>query len=1020
LQATASTRPPHDRARGDQEISTHFPSAGPLLKISRTHSSQHATPSQSSPRETRRLPSPHEIHSQSSPHPARSQSHRNAKRSQSSRRETRSQSSAHPARSQSHRNAKRSLSSPRETRSQSPAHPARSQSHRNAKRSLSSRAQRGICFFPRSTLFLSILFLICTFFSPAASHAQQSPTTSPKQDASPPALELSRAIRPWEFLSAVGTQAGLFGNESGNIEAWVYPLKILRDFHLRIHTDSRILDASTLARTITAHPESVTVLYTGDTFNIRETFFVPVNEPGALITLQIETEHPLEIEVLFQRDFQLEWPAALGGTYAFYDAPRQAFYFGEETKKFVALVGSPTASEIQLEYATDYSASDQNGFFLGATQKGRDTRKIVIAASVNGPAEAEKTYRHLLADSDALLKTSADYYRDYLARTISLDLPDKQIQQAYDWSRISELQGVVKNPYLGTGIVAGYRTSGSSQRPGFAWFFGRDSMWTSLAFDAVGDFASTRLALDFLSKVQRADGKIPHEIAQGASLVPWFTDYPYAFASADATPLYIIAMDDYVTTSGDISFAKEKWPSLQKAYAFLQSTYDANGLPQNFGIGHGWVEGGPLLPVKTELYQSALGLEATHAMEHLSSAMGSPPKDHVTFSKDKSFLNNAFWIPESKHYAFALDMGDKKIDQPSVLSTVPMWFGLLDDDKANAMIDELAKPTHQTDWGMRIISNENSKYSAGGYHFGAVWPLFTGWASVAEYKYHRPDPAYSNLRANALLALDGSLGHTTEVLSGDYYSSLSTSSPHQIWSAAMVVNPILRGMLGLETDAAAQRITLTPHLPANWRSFSIKSIAAGKCLMDALYLRTPNALTLSVQRRDTESSPTCALVFVPATSPRTHVKSVQFDGRPLSFRLVSDSDHQHIEIGAPLHSGTNVLRIVLSDDFSVSYDSSVPNLGSASRNLHVLSQAWSADRNQLILQLSSLANAEYFLSPSDVSQIAAIEGADLLSDGPRTGQIRVRIRNGTPGSFISSSVTIHLTPIARAATHSKP
>src|SRR5947208_2766767 len=106
--------------------------------------------------------------------------------------------------------------------------------------------------------------------------------------------------------------------------------------------------------------------------------------------------------------------------------------------------------------------------------------------------------------------------------------------------------------------------------------------------------------------------------------------------------------------------------------------------------------------------------------------------------------------------------------------------------KAGRTITQLATHDHETDWGMRIISSKSPKYSAGGYHFGSVWPLFTGWASVGEYSYHRALPAYSNLRANALMALDGSLGHVTEVLSGDYYQPLATSSPHQIWSAAMV------------------------------------------------------------------------------------------------------------------------------------------------------------------------------------------------------------------------------------------
>jgi hypothetical protein len=53
------------------------------------------------------------------------------------------------------------------------------------------------------------------------------------------ALSLSRPVHPREFLSAVGTRAGLFGNEAGTFEAWVYPLKILRDFHLVSHIPER-------------------------------------------------------------------------------------------------------------------------------------------------------------------------------------------------------------------------------------------------------------------------------------------------------------------------------------------------------------------------------------------------------------------------------------------------------------------------------------------------------------------------------------------------------------------------------------------------------------------------------------------------------------------------------------------------------------------------------------------------------------------------------------------------------------
>src|ERR1700730_15624829 len=111
---------------------------------------------------------------------------------------------------------------------------------------------------------------------------------------------------------------------------------------------------------------------------------------------------------------------------------------------------------------------------------------------------------------------------------------------------------------------------------------------------------------------------------------------------------------------------------------------------------------------------------------------------------------------------------------------------------------------------MGMMCAEATRYSSVGYLYGTVWRLFTGWASVGEYRYHRALPGFSNLKANAQLALDGSLGHVTEVLSGDYYQPLSTSSPHQIWSAAMVVSPLLRGLFGLQTDAGTCRVTLAP------------------------------------------------------------------------------------------------------------------------------------------------------------------------------------------------------------------
>jgi GH15 family glucan-1,4-alpha-glucosidase len=848
-----------------------------------------------------------------------------------------------------------------------------------------------------------ICCLLCLLFAPVISPVLLAAPAEERAHA----LELSRAVRPWEFLCAVGTRAGLFGNEAGRMEAWVYPLKLLRDFRLQFETEGRALPAESLARTIIARPESSTIVYTGDTFSVRETFFAPINEPGAIISLEVETEFPLEIEASFLRDFQLEWPGALGGTYSFWDKDERAFYIGEETKKFAAFVGSPTAAEDRREYQTNYSESAVNSFRLGATNKGRETKLIVIAASLDGRPQAEATYKKLTTGYTDLLRASAAYYKKYLNDTVSVELPDAQIQQAYDWSRVSMVQGLVNNPFLGTALVAGYRTSGESQRPGFAWFFGRDSFWTSLALNAAGDFATTRTALQFISKYQREDGKMPHEIAQAANFVPWFKDFPYGYASADATPLYIIAMNDYLTESGDVAFAKEKWDSVWKAYQFLRSTYDEQGFPKNFGIGHGWVEGGPLLPVKTEFYQSGLGVEALRALSNLARLTGQDARASELaqeFEKQAPKLNNAFWLADKHRYAFALGTDGKPIDEPSVLATVPMWFGLPDQKNASAMITQLADVDQQTDWGMRIISGRSPKFSGGGYHYGAVWPLFTGWASVGEYRYHRPQPAYENLRANALLALDGSLGHVTEVLSGDYYQPLSTSSPHQIWSAAMVVSPLLRGMFGLSTDAKASTLTFAPHLPADWNSLGIDNLRVGENKLELTFTRTAEGIFLEAGR--TAGTGESTVEFRPSISLRATVQKAELNGKPLPFRLEANDEDQHVLVRFPVAEGQQFLRIFVANDFAVTPLTVLPALGSTSTGVRILSETWSPSHEELTMDVSGATGTKYELKVWNAAQIDRVEGAELKKK-PEGAILLLQIPSNGSETYARTKIVIH-------------
>ncbi len=719
--------------------------------------------------------------------------------------------------------------------------------------------------------------------------------------------QISRPVRTWEFLDATGPHAGLLGAEDGTLEAYVYPLKIFGGLKLRFVTGAQVIPGESIARRITSRPGSYTITYTGDDFQVDETLVAPIDEPGAAILLDVRARSPLRINVEFMRDFQLMWPASIGTGYAEWNDALKGFQFGADGQPFAAIFGAPDAALESREYATNYAAATHTVFTLGEI-KGNARRVLAVAASMKSADEARAAYNRLIAHSGQLVEETGRYYRDYLANTIELSVPDANLQQAYDWSRISVVQGFVDNPFLGRGLVAGYGPSKGAYRPGFAWFFGRDSFWTSFALTSAGDFANARAAIGFVSHFQRDDGKIPHEISQSASLVDWFKQYPYGFASADATPLYAIATAEYVRASGDVAFAREQAPRLWKALAFMRSTMDEAGFPRNLGVGHGWVEGGPLLPVRVELYQAGCYVEALRSLATLARLLNDDQRARdldAEFTQKRRALEERFWLPGGHAYAFAIGTNGQPVDQPSILATVPMWFDLPDRRHAQEMIGLLAHEQFAADWGTRIISSESALYDPSGYHFGSVWPLFTGWAAVGEYRNHAAEAALANLRANARLALDGAAGHTTEVLSGDSYSPLSTASPHQIWSAAMVVSPLLRGLLGLETDAAARRIVFAPHLPADWQTAGIHGVPLPGGQVNLDIRRDAATLQLTVTNSGSKAA---HLEFAPAYPPCARVDSATLDGKAVMWKTDQENLDWHPRFDMAAHSGKEHAR----------------------------------------------------------------------------------------------------------------
>ena len=111
--------------------------------------------------------------------------------------------------------------------------------------------------------------------------------------------------------------------------------------------------------------------------------------------------------------------------------------------------------------------------------------------------------------------------------------------------------------------------------------------------------------------------------------------------------------------------------------------------------------------------------------------------------------------------------GAPLVDEDTVLPAVPLCFGTVSDDRAQREVDHLGASSLATDWGDRLLSNQSALSDPLSYHYGSVWPLFTGWASVGAYRYGRPHVGFGALTADVLLTWSNALGCITELLSGD-------------------------------------------------------------------------------------------------------------------------------------------------------------------------------------------------------------------------------------------------------------
>ncbi len=782
----------------------------------------------------------------------------------------------------------------------------------------------------------------------------------------PNPIELTRVARPNVAFNAIGRKAGILGTEAGLFESWVFPIKLFHDarFSVQVEGQDAPVDFADNIERIIARPESTTLVASNQLFTIKATFFTPIDAAGSIILLDVETTRPLTITASFVPDLKPMWPAGLGGQSAGWRDDLKAFVISESRRKFNGLFGCPAASR-GVATPAHQLASGALRFDIKVDPKvaQRAFYPVIIAGGMEGRQPVIDLYQRLAQTVTGQYQTTFDHYRKLREERMSIETPDAHFNGAFEWAKVAMDRGMIDNPDLGPGLIAGWGPSGNGARPGFGWFFGGDAAINSYAMTAYGDFDSLRDIFRFLAKYQRADGKIPHEVSQSAAMIRWFDEYPYAYYHAETSPFFIAALHNYYRQSGDRKLIEELWPKVKKAYEFcVANDSDNDGILENSKAGLGASELGSLLnDLHQDIYLAATNLEASRAMQELAQLMGDrglAEKAAVKAQQANLSIKELYWDAKSGRYLYALTKSGKANTEITAWTSVPMMFGHFDPARAGDTLTTLSSSQISSDWGARMLSNQSPAYDPIAYNNGGVWPFLTGFVACAEYEYRRPHAGFAHLNQLVHLGLDHSLGSHPEILSGDYYRPLDESVPHQLFSTGMVITPFVRGLLGLRADASARLLRFSPQIPAGWDELQVRNFSVGSSRVSLRFQRnTPQHLMYELSKDDNDSM---TVQFAPALPLFSRVTKLLIDGKPqkpISCKTKMSGSDCNLEVVLRRHTR---IELFLTGGIEVDLPFTARAIGDRSGSLRIL-DITPTGPNRLSVKLEGRAGRNYLL-----------------------------------------------------------
>jgi glycogen debranching enzyme len=408
---------------------------------------------------------------------------------------------------------------------------------------------------------------------------------------------------------------------------------------------------------------------------------------------------------------------------------------------------------------------------------------------------------------------------------------------------------------------------------GLPWFvalFGRDTLIVSLQTMIVyPEFAAG--TLEVLAQYQATErddyrdaepGKILHELRYGElahfKLIP---HTPY-YGTADATPLYLIALHAAWKATGDRALIERHLSNAEACLIWIDKYGDRDGdgfqeYQTRSTAGYenmAWKDSGDsvmypdgtlvrgpkaLCELQGYVYDAWLRMaEIYDELDNKRRANRLRKKAAVLYKK----FNEVFWDEKSGFYAFALDGDKKKV--LSVASNVGqcLWSGIIAPKRAAAVVKRLMQKDMWSGWGIRTLSSDHPSFNPYNYQTGAVWPHDNSLIALGMRRYGFDAEAAALARDISGAASHFLLNQLPELYAGlqrdptGFPVQYLGANVPQAWAAGTPF-VLLQAMLGIHPDAPRGKLYVDPALPPWLPDVKLIDLRLGRRRFDIRFWR---------------------------------------------------------------------------------------------------------------------------------------------------------------------------------------